>query len=172
MLTTVQSVNKGGYMADEMVAKVQTEDITQEQGSVLGLVLGDTATRTYLLWSATDGDVTAKMSLDSKFQDFLETEDNKTYLVDAQIIERDLDSQSSGTIRLFGYVSRGVGAATLVATQISSVPREDAPLLGVSATLTVDTTTGAIDINVTGLAGLRIKWAAKVELTETGITMI
>jgi hypothetical protein len=159
-------------MADEIVAKLQTEDTTQEQGNVLGLVLGDVATRTYLLWSATDGAVTAKMALDSTFTDFLESQDNRTYLVDAQIIERDINGLDSGTIRLFGYVKRGVGAATLVVNQISSVPREDAPLLGVSATLTANTTTGSIDINVTGLTGLQIKWAAKVELTETGITMI
>jgi len=153
-------------MADEVVAKVQTEDTTQAEGNVLGLVAGDAATKTYLMFAATDGAETAKLSLDSLGIDFLESEDNKTYLIDAHIIERDTAGQDSGTIRLYGYVSRGTGAASMLVNQISSVPREDVALFGVAATLTADTTTGAIDINVTGLTGLIIKYVARVMVTE------
>lgn len=153
-------------MPDEVVAKVQTEDTTQEKGNVLGLVLGEAATKTYLMAAMTDGAVTAKLSLDSLGLDFLESEDNKTYLVDAHILERDTAGQDSGTIRLYGYVSRGVGAASMLVNEISSVPREDVPLLGVNVTLVPNLTTGMIDIEVTGLGGLVIKWVARVMVTE------
>lgn len=157
-------------MADEIVAKVQTEDVTQPEGNVLGLVMGDMATKTYLMTGVTVDDAVAKMSLDSKGIDFLESEDNKTYLVDAHIIERNTAGQDSGTIRLYGYVTRGVGAASLLVVQITSVAREDAAFAG-AATLTVDTTTGAIDINVTGTLGMTVKWVARVMVTEVGITI-
>ena len=158
-------------MADETVAKVQTEDTTQESGNVLGLVMGDMATKTYLMTATSVDDVTAKLSLDSKGIDYIESEDNKSYLVDAHILVRDPAGQETGTIRLYGYVSRGVGAATMLVNPISSVTRTDIPWQAIVATLEPDTTTGMIDIKVTGVPGYTFKWVARAMITETGISV-
>jgi hypothetical protein len=154
---------------EEVTAQVQTEDTSQVQGNVLGLVAGLVSTKTYLPFVTTTDDQPTELSLDSLGADFIETEDHKAYFVTAEIVGTDVNGFRTAGFRRWCLVHRNVGVAS-VAFDNEGDSGSDLFLgtAGQTATIEADTATdGRIKIIVTGNIGETYKWAATVTVTET-----
>lgn len=161
-------------MVDEVVAQVQTEDVTQKKGNVLGLVAGDVASKTYLLTTVTDGAVTKPLSLDNLDEDFLETEDNKSYAITGTVVARDVATGDTGYNTMFAIYKRGVGVATLTLLQGNNYDFFSGTILVNFPTHTnfaADVVNGFMNLEVTGYAGVVVKWGATFTVTEIGNTV-
>lgn len=155
----------------EVTADFMQEDATQTQGNIYGLVAGKNATKNYLLWAQTVDAVTGKMSLDSVGADFLETEDNKTYGIEIMLVARDVAGQDSMWGQFTAVVTRGAGVATTLMPQQNSFDFYDVGTLAglhSNVAITASAVDGSINIEVTGLAGVTINWAAQVRVVEVG----
>lgn len=154
----------------ETVAKMITQDVTQTAGDVVGLVAGSGKVTDYLMYPAqTVGAVQAELSLDSLNADFLETQDNKTYLLEVKCVGRDVATTDQVWFDLHFAVVRGVGFATCLQKNggLGLTGNADLALATAVLDLTVDTLTdGHIIIRPTGVAGITMNWVASVRVTE------
>jgi len=90
---------------------------------------------------------------------------NQTLHFEARIVARSIGGQSAGYL-LQGVIDRGANAAStaLVGSVTKTVLAEDDAAWDVSAV--ADTTNGALDIQVTGVAATNINWVAQVRTFE------
>lgn len=95
---------------------------------------------------------------------------NHSYTVSALITARDIATGDTASWKIEGAVKRGANAAAtaLVGTPTVTSLGADASLATAVVALIADTTLGAAEIRVTGLAATTIRWVCKFDTVEVG----
>ncbi len=130
------------------------------------LLFGDSQSQLYGMGNQTfDATVTSLLTDTSLATSKIPVQSNQAIHFSARIVGRALTGESAA-YTLQGLIKRGAGVATtaLVGSVTKTVLAEDDASWDVTAV--ADTTNGALDIQVTGAAGLNIQWVAQVHTVE------
>lgn len=93
---------------------------------------------------------------------------NQSMIIKAQVVGKTAGAGDMAAYEITAIARRGANAAAtvLLGTPTVTVLYEDAGAAAWDVSITANTTTGAIQINVTGAAATTINWAATVDTTE------
>ena len=96
--------------------------------------------------------------------------DNYSYCVSALVTARNTATGDTATWKVEGAIKRGANAAAtaLVGTPTVTSLGADAGMAGAVVALIADTTLGAAEIQVTGIAATTIHWVCKFNTVEAG----
>lgn len=148
-------------------ADLVTEDTTQEQGNVVGLVNGSAKTTTFLLRKELANGVTGELALDGDAE-YLETEDNKAYFIYVNMVGRDGANTEAYFARRGALIKRGVGAASLTIEWSNAESWFDTLSALTTFVFTVNLTDGHIGVEVANTSGVSMDFVARAEVTEIG----
>lgn len=90
------------------------------------------------------------------------------WVFEGHIVGKTTGAGNAVAIKVSGLIKRGAnaGATALVGTPSVSIVAADSALSTATATIVADTTNGALDIQVTGVAATTINWVAALKTTE------
>ena len=143
-------------------------------GSGLIAIAGDAQMGMHVLrrttTDATPAIVTANGSTGATSTNVSVLPDNHAYVVSARVVARNTATNDTATWKVEGAVKRGANAAAtaLVGAPTVTSLGADAGMATAAVALIADTTLGAAEIQVTGIAATTINWVCKFDTVEVG----
>ena len=94
---------------------------------------------------------------------------NKTWMFVVNVVARNTAASEHAAYEIKGCIKRDATSGTTAFVGTPAITMTAESVAGWDANVSANTTTGALDINVTGEEAKTIRWVARIQLTEVGI---